>query len=213
MKTSETLSILFASLLFVGTATAVVAQTDSQDHDAHHPPETQAAPAAPTADAPASAAMRDGMPGMGMMPPEMMQMMQRMMGQEGMAGMMRGRQGRAMPEGGMGPGMMGGMPLGDGMMACPMMPAAGERPMGAMMGGAAMLYGLGTAAQEEMTAERVRVLLEERIAWHGNPRLEVGEIAEADDGSIVAEIVTVDGSLVQRLAFNRYPGLVRMLAE
>lgn len=45
------------------------------------------------------------------------------------------------------------------------------------------------------------------------PRLTLREIAEAPDDSITAEIVTTDGSLVQKLAFNRYPGLVRQLAE
>ena len=37
--------------------------------------------------------------------------------------------------------------------------------------------------------------------------------AEADDGSITAEIVTTGGALVQKLAFNRFPGLVRQLAD
>jgi hypothetical protein len=45
----------------------------------------------------------------------------------------------------------------------------------------------------------------------GNPRLKLGEISTAADGSITGEIVTVDGSLVQKLAFNRYPGLVRQI--
>ena len=126
------------------------------------------------------------MPGMGMMGPEMMRMMQGMMGQ-------------------------GRMAMADGMMPCPMMAGAEARPMGAMMGGAGLL--LGAPAPQEMTPERVRSLLEERLAWLGNPRLELGEIAPAEDGSIVAEIRTVDGSLVQRLAFNRYPGLARMLVE
>ena len=63
------------------------------------------------------------------------------------------------------------------------------------------------------TPERVRAFLEERLARLANPRLKLGEIATAEDGSITAEIVTVDGSLVQKLAFNRYPGLVRQITE
>ncbi len=206
MKTNPTLSILFASLLFVGTATAAVAQTGSQDHDAHHPAETQAAPAAPTGDVPPPAGMQGGMPGMGMMTPEMMQMMQRMMG---------GMQGRGMPEGGMGQGMTGQMPMAGGMMMCPMMQMMGARSgmdMQSMMG-AAMLYGMPHGNAEEMTPERVRTFLEQRLEQHGNPRLKLGEIASAADGSITAEIVTVDGSLVQKLAFNRYPGLFRQITE
>lgn len=46
-----------------------------------------------------------------------------------------------------------------------------------------------------------------------NPRLKLGEIAAAADGSITAEIVTVDGSLVEKLAFSRFPNLVRQITE
>jgi len=64
-----------------------------------------------------------------------------------------------------------------------------------------------------MTEDRVRALLEQQLTSLGNPRLKIGEIGTASDGSITAEILTVDGSLVQRLAFNRYPGLVRQIVD
>ena len=64
-----------------------------------------------------------------------------------------------------------------------------------------------------MTPERVRVLLEQELVLLDNPRLKIGEISTAVDGSIIAEIVTIEGSLVQKLAFNRYPGLVRQVEE
>jgi hypothetical protein len=141
-------------------------------------------------------------PGMGMMTPEMMQMMHRMMG-------------------GMEPGTMGQgqMPMARGMMMCPMMQmmmmmgARSEMEMPGMMGSRGMLDGMLDGTPEEMTPERVRTLLEQRLTQEGNPRLKLGEIATAADGSITAEIVTVDGSLVQKLAFNRYPGLVRQITE
>lgn len=151
---------------------------------------------------------------MGMMTPQMMQMMQRMMGQGGMPGMMGGMQGEGMPEGSMGSGMMGRMPMAGGMTMCPMMQMMGARPgagMQAMMGSDAMLYGMPRDKVEEMTPESVRTFLAQRLEQHGNPRLKLGEIASAADGSITAEIVTVDGSLVQKLAFNRYPGLFRQV--
>lgn len=165
---------------------------------------------------------------MGMMTPDMMQMMQRMMAQRGMGqGMMGGMggqgmpgggmAGQGMPEGGMGQGMMGHgqMPMAGGMMGCPMMQAMGARG-GMKMGGMAgpgLFYGMPHDATREMTPARVRALLERRLEQHANPRLKLGEIATAADGNIVAEIVTVDGSLVQKLAFNRYPGLVRQITE
>ena len=109
--------------------------------------------------------------------------MQRMMAHGGMFGIMGGQ---------------GQMPMMGGMGA-------------SMTAGPAMLYGAPRGAKEEMTPERVRALLLQRLTQHGNPRIKIGEIATATDGNIVVEIVTVDGSLVQKFAFNRYPGLVRQL--
>jgi hypothetical protein len=116
-----------------------------------------------------------------------------MMGQDGMPGMMRGQ----------GP-HRGQMPMAGA--PCPMMQPG-------MSGGHGLLYGMPAGAQQEMTPERVRALLGQHLAWHGNPRLKLGSIAQAADGSITAEIVTADGSLVQKLAFNRYPGLVRQVTD
>ncbi len=157
---------------------------------------------------------------MGMMTPEMMQMMQRMMGQggmagmAGMAGMMGGMTGQGMPEGGAGPVMSGQMPM-VGMMMCPMMRMmmSGQAGMGmpGMMGSQGIPFGTPLGVPEEMTEDRVRALVGKQLTSLGNPRLKLGEISTASDGSIIAQILTVDGSLVQKLAFNRYPGLVRQV--
>jgi hypothetical protein len=143
------------------------------------------------------------------------------MGAQGMPGggmgqgMMGGMSAQEMPGGGMGPGMMGHgrMAMGGGMMECPMMQMMRGHDAMQSMGVPGMLYGMAHDGTREMTPARVRALLEQRLAWHGNPRLKLGEIAPGADGNIVAEIVTVDGSLVQKLAFNRYPGLVRQITE
>jgi hypothetical protein len=225
MKPNSLHSLLFAGLLLVGAATSAAAQTDTQDQDAHHPAgeaqtDAQAgpAPAAP-GEAPAPG-MPGGMPDtmtpemMRMMTPEMMQMMHRMMSQGGMSGMMG--------QGAMGQGMtgQGRMPMDGGMMMRPMegnMMGTMSGPQGMMMGGSRMgpaaLYGIPPAAQEEMTPERVRAWLDRQLAWHGNARLKIGQIVSAGEDTITAEIVTVDGALVQKLAFNRYPGLVRQITE
>jgi len=52
-------------------------------------------------------------------------------------------------------------------------------------------------------------MLEGVLAWHGNPRLKLGTIEEQNDDTIVAEILTVDDSLVQRLAIDRATGKIR----
>ncbi|MBE0454113.1 hypothetical protein [Roseovarius autotrophicus] len=196
---TETKASLVAALVLALSAPAL-AQTDSGDHAEHHP-DTQVAPQ--ENDAPPPEGGTAQMPGMmGMMTPEMMQMMMRMMGEGGMSGMMGGMRGGPMAEGMPGAGMMGGGMMGGGGMK-------------GMMGGHALgpgaLYGIGSGAPTEMTQVRVEAFLADMLERHGNPRLRIGEITEAEDGSIVADIVTVDGSLVQRLAFNRFPGLFRRI--
>jgi hypothetical protein len=198
MKMTISSKALIAGLLLLGVASNAAAQTETQDHDAHHPAQTQAAPENPstpdgTTDEPGMAS------GMGMMTPQMMQMMQRMM-----SGMMQ--QGMA------GQGMMGQGMSGSGMTMCPMMAGGGSgMTSGAKMGAQNLILGVAHPAPEEMTPERVRTLLEQQLASLANPRLKLGAIATLADGSITAEIVTVDGSIVQKLAFNRYPGLVRQV--
>lgn len=215
MKTRKVPTALFAGLLLLGTVTSVAAQTETQEHDSHHPAETQASPPAPATpgDAPPTAAP-GGMPGMGMMTPEMIQMMQRMMGQGGMPGMPSGTAGQATPESGAAPGITGQTPVA-GMMMCPMiqMMRGGQAGTGmtGMMGAQGIFLGTPLGTPEEMTEDRARALLEQQLTSLGNPRLRLGEIGTAADGSITAEIVTVDGSLVQKLAFNRFPGLVRQI--
>ncbi len=57
----------------------------------------------------------------------------------------------------------------------------------------------------------VRHVLEHRLEMQGNKRLKLGEVKEADDDTIVAEITTVDGSLVQRLEVDRHTGQMKQV--
>jgi hypothetical protein len=88
--------------------------------------------------------------------------------------------GRMGPGMGGGPGMMGGM--------CAMMMAHGDK---------------------ELTAEQVRAILEGQIAWIGNKRLKVGAVEQKDEDSYVADIVTVDDSLVQQVEVDRSTGAMQ----
>jgi hypothetical protein len=208
MTSRTALTGLLAGTAILAMSLSAMAQTTDDDHAAHHPEVEAAAPEGDVAPPDAS-----GMPGMmRMMTPEMMQMMMRMMGEGGMPGMMGGMRGGPMAEGMPGPGMMGpGMTGMDGM---PMGPMTMHGPQG-QMGGATLghgaLYGMPHGATTEMTPARVEAFLLHILERHNNPRLRIGEITESEDGSIIAEIVTVDGSLVQRLSFNRYPGLFRQI--
>lgn len=132
-------------------------------------------------DQPPSAATRPGT-GAGMMGGEHGMMDPEMMMQMhggASSGMMGGA------AGGMGQGMMGGMgPMG----LCPMMMARTDK---------------------DLSAEQVRDILEGHIAWTGNKRLKVGSVKQKDEESYVAEVVTVDDSLVQRVEVNRSTGAMR----
>ncbi|MBM3950156.1 MAG: hypothetical protein FJ311_01725 [Rhodospirillales bacterium] len=93
--------------------------------------------------------------------------------------------------GGRGPGMgMGGPGMGMGMGPRADCPFAGEQ----------------AAVDRALTVEKVKSILEGRLAWHSNDRLKVGKVADKDDKTITAEIVTVDGSLVQTLTIDKATG-------
>lgn len=204
--------------LFAGIALmAITASPVAYANEGHHTDEAASTEVSSmTADA-SSAAANGNMPPMeSMMSPDMMQMMEsmmtpemlrkmhQMMSQGGMRGMGTGSQGMAGQ----------GMNMGQSMM--PMDGSAGGMSRGnpsAMMQTLGVIYGMSGKEQKEMTPETVRSWLETRLEWHGNPRLKIGEIGAATDGVITAEIVTIDGSVVQKLAFNRYPGLVRQVNE
>jgi hypothetical protein len=98
----------------------------------------------------------------------------------------------------MNPGFMGQGMMGYGMMA-PGTPQSGDPCQ----------YGAAQAAGEDLSADDVRANLEQRLAMHGNKRLKVGDVTETDDDTIVADIVTVDGSLVQRLEIDRHTQATR----
>jgi len=102
---------------------------------------------------------------------------------------------------GMGPGygMLGqGMGRGYGMMDQGMGPGYG---MGQGMG-----PGMMAPLREDLSVADVRHMMEHRLAWNGNPHIKAGKVEESDDDTIVADIVTQDGSLVQKLEVDRHTG-------
>ena len=100
----------------------------------------------------------------------------------------------------MGPGMMG-PGMGSGMMGYGAGPG-----MGYGFGGHGDCPAVQAASGENVTVDSVTAFLERRLAWQGNDRLKVGEVSEQDGDTIIAEIVTKDGSLVDRLMFDRHSG-------
>ncbi len=109
-------------------------------------------------------------------------------------GMMGHDQGIEQRHGMMGHGMMGHGMMGHGMAGRGGMAGCGPGAMG------------GSPVDKELGIEDVTKILEGRLAWHGNDRLKVGKVEEKDENTIIAEIVTVDDSLVKRLEFDRRTG-------
>ena len=129
--------------------------------------------------------------------------------------------------------MMGGQhQTNQGMMASPGHMTMGQMPMsghGSMMPGMMQHMhqhhgghnmgmssgmpggGYGIKAERELDVEALTKVLTGRLAWTGNPRLKVGKVVEKDDDTIIAEIITLDGSLVDRLAVHRRTGAMRRL--
>ena len=78
--------------------------------------------------------------------------------------------------------------------------------MGMGMGGDCPFQSEQVAVDRALTVEKVKTILEGRLASHGNERLKVGKVVEKDGKTITAEIVTVDGSLVQALEIDKATG-------
>jgi len=79
--------------------------------------------------------------------------------------------------------------------------------------GPGLIYGWPAGESQDVSVEDARGWLEQILTRHGNPRLKLGEVREVDGDTIVAEIVTRDGSLVQKLAIDRRSGVLRQLDD
>ena len=132
----------------------------------------------------------------------------------------------------MGPGMMGHGPgqtapqypgrgghgmMGHGMMHKMMHGTAGPG-FGQGMGpgfGQGTGQGFGPCGQgaaatgEDLDVDAVKARMERWLDARGNERLKLGTIEAVDDDTITVEIVTVDDSLVQKLAVDRHTGWTR----
>ena len=131
----------------------------------------------------------------------------------------QGMMGRGAMQGGTGRGMMdGGMMQGAaGDMNCPMMrgmmqgrrgmmgPASVRAEMRGGTGSMSSLFGSRVVPTMNLSVEDVRGYLTAQLDRLGNKRLKVANI-NAEGGSVTAEIVTVDNSLVQRMKIDRSTG-------
>ena len=129
-------------------------------------------------------------------------------------------------------GATGGLGAGRGMAQDGSMhhrmPKAGRRgahmrhgtlnpnPAPDMMGMGHGMMGLGSDGEyldRDLSTDDVKAILEHRLFHHGNHRLRVGAVSANDDDTIVAEVETVDGSLVERFAVDRHTGRMQRVQE
>ena len=114
-----------------------------------------------------------------------------------------------------GPMERGMMHPGRGMM-CPMMRSgmmrggmmgSGMMGSGMMQTGMSTLFGSRVTPVMNLSVDDVRGYLSAQLERLNNKRLKLGDI-NAGDGTITADIVTVDNSLVQRLKVDRHTGAI-----
>jgi hypothetical protein len=121
--------------------------------------------------------------------------------------------GHGMMGGGMGPGMMGPDMMGPGMMGPGMMGPGQMTPdrmgpgaMGHGMMGRGMGHDMMQPLRQDLSVDDVKHMMGHRLIWMGNPNIKLGSVEEKDADTIIAEIVTQDGSLVQRFNVDRHTG-------
>src|SRR6516165_6942681 len=122
---------------------------------------------------------------------------------------MQDRMGTGMMQGGPSQGAGGGMMRGgmsssateSGMNQCGMMQSGSRSGMGA-------LFGSRVTPVMNLSPEDVRGYLGLQLQRLNNKRLKIGDL-KSDDGTITADIVTVDNSLVQRLKIDRHTGAIQ----
>ena len=57
-----------------------------------------------------------------------------------------------------------------------------------------------------LTPERVKEIIEGKLAWHGNENLKAGTIETTPEGQIIAQLVTKEGSLVETFIIDPKTG-------
>lgn len=117
---------------------------------------------------------------------------------------------------GYGQGMMGqgsgGHMMSPGTMMSPgMMMGHGSGMMGRGMMGSG--YGHRVVPRQDLSVDDVRHYFEDLLMRRGNKRLKLGEVTEKDKNTFVAEIVTKDGSLVDKFEVDRHSGRMNRVDE
>jgi len=60
----------------------------------------------------------------------------------------------------------------------------------------------------DLSADEAKHMMKHRLEWQGYSNLKPGEVEETDDDTIHVEVVTKDGTFVQRFKIDRHSGLM-----
>jgi len=69
-------------------------------------------------------------------------------------------------------------------------------------------HGTMPSLRGKLDTDDVRQMMEYRLRWMDNPNIKLGKVEVSDTDTITAEIVTQDGSLVERLKVDRHTGWI-----
>jgi len=122
----------------------------------------------------------------------------------------------------MGTGKMGAGMTGQNMMTSNQSAGSGQMMGHGMMGrgmGQGMMMGHASHHSQNSNIDRnfstddVRKILEGHLAWMGHKRLKVGDVKAQDNGALLADINTVDDSLVMRMEVDPKTGAMHPVNE
>ena len=102
---------------------------------------------------------------------------------------------------------MDGAPMTGGMMGQSKQGMCSGMMQGGMGSGGGAIFGSRVTPMMNLSVDDVRGYLAVQLDRLNNKRLKVGDI-KSEDGTITADIVTVDNSLVQRLKVDRHTGII-----
>ena len=102
---------------------------------------------------------------------------------------------------------MDGAPMTGGMMGQSKQGMGSGMMQGGMGSGGSAIFGSRVTPMMNLSVDDVRGYLAVQLDRLNNKRLKVGDI-KSEDGTITADIVTVDNSLVQRLKVDRHTGII-----
>lgn len=88
-----------------------------------------------------------------------------------------------------------------------------DRSMGHGMMAGNYHHSQAAIIDRKLTVEDVKKIIDGHLVWMGHKRLKVGEVIKQDDGLLIADINTTDGSLAMRMEVIAKSGAMHLVIE